>query len=560
MIKCLFFDDEPKNAKLYQFHIRLQWKRLFGEDIEFTSERDASSAIQKLKVMAFDLVVADVMEKLPDEPGDSDRTTQHIPVGLDIIQEARSSSKKAVILGFSHGYAGEYDYPRLQREVIGAGADMFRLRSEIRERYDVLCHDLRGLLLQRSDVVHPAEVVYDKLDEQVDNVVTEIGKSTIVYLYTRLIENGARIKRIEISFVNEGMSGAIPLRVRSTDDMGLVADHLLKLSRTPQRLLDELKRYPTIGQYSSRTLVRYIGSGSVDVCFKGWYGIVAQFESASVSLSSWLTLNRDSVALEGVFRSLFFNGGLSSGYQVHGKGSGEDDLGVLEALLPKGLKRLRVLSAIKVLRSVITESGLADGETWTRHERLVKTLLGSGQLGAVDHRRLEVPALMVSCHGDLHGGNVLVSDHSPYVALVIDTADFGVAHWATDVSRLFVDLAMHACGSGWPEVDWSRVHAWRDGIVRLYKGEDDGLWASGPGSWLGAQWLVANVRAICPAIQSDDDWRLRNWELMLAVALQFLRCGYRQNLPWTKRCVGIAVGSKMLDVCASEFLTGYNRI
>jgi hypothetical protein len=295
------------------------------------------------------------------------------------------------------------------------------------------------------------------------------------------------------------------------------------------------------------------------VACNGWYGIAAQFEGGTLTLNEWLNRNdgrelRSREAIEGVLGSLFFGKGLGAGYAPV-KLAKDEDTNIFQLLLPRGLRRLKILAALADLGRLAVGSDMLPQTTWQSHLQRVNAMLASDNaehIDGVNHQKFSGNFVKYKCHGDLHCGNVLVTDVAPHTAIIIDTADFGSYHWATDVARLTVDLFLHGCPCDWRPVDLEQRTVWCEELRSFVNGDhyEPRVELGAYGHALG--WLARNLRVVLPVIGTDNDFKKHRWELRLAIACELFRTSYRNHWLWTKRFLAVVVALSLLEDWASE--------
>jgi len=150
---------------------------------------------------------------------------------------------------------------------------------------------------------------------------------------------------------------------------------------------------------------------------------------------------------------------------------------------------------------------------------------------------------------------------------LIDASRFGHAHWATDPARLAVDLLMHSVDPGAESMFFTGFERWRDLAVRLGRLEPllepapdvvtttspDAAAAAGDGTaaaLAALNWLTGNVRAFCPGLSGDEEYRARAWEWHTALARYLLRSTYDHEITVPKRALAIVAAHDQLAAAA----------
>jgi hypothetical protein len=166
--------------------------------------------------------------------------------------------------------------------------------------------------------------------------------------------------------------------------------------------------------------------------------------------------------------------------------------------------------------------------------RAIKAFVREGRIGDVSRGQRPGAAIGLVQHGDLHGGNILVTGGDRARPNLIDLASHGVHHWAYDLARLVVDIVMH-CVDLSPEWHfWERWASWRQTLTVVSEfgavPDDPG----NPGATAAVRWVVEHHERLLP--QLDDASR---WQWHIALAEQLLRAACR-GLPTPKRVLGLA--------------------
>src|SRR5262249_23672713 len=104
-------------------------------------------------------------------------------------------------------------------------------------------------------------------------------------------------------------------------------------------------------------------------------------------------------------------------------------------------------------------------------DRVVEAFARSGQLGRVPDTQTPGEPLWINQHGDLHGGNVLVSLDEQPQPVIVDLASFGPQHWSADVARLMVDIVLRCIDGTVEGYFWRNFQQWRR-LLRTAAGFD----------------------------------------------------------------------------------------
>jgi hypothetical protein len=192
--------------------------------------------------------------------------------------------------------------------------------------------------------------------------------------------------------------------------------------------------------------------------------------------------------------------------------------------------------------------------------------VAEGRIGDAEPRQLSQGTYGSFAHGDLLATNVLVYDGRHPEPTVIDASRFGRAHWATDPARLAVDVLMHSVDPGAQSMFFTGFERWRDAAIRLGDLEPlldpapdavttipdpDGATGDGGTAALAAlNWLTGNLRAFCPGLSGDEEYRAHAWEWHIALARYLLRSSYNQEITVPKRALAIVAAHDQLTAAA----------
>jgi hypothetical protein len=360
--------------------------------------------------------------------------------------------------------------------------------------------------------------------------MSSITEETVKALVVKVL-NTDRIEKIGVSYVAPGASGAIPLRIHVHRPTNVVEGFLLKVSKDRDRLKRELANVP-LSEYGSRLIVKYLQPNDASPAeSNGWSAIASVFEDDAVTFQAWLHRQPSPQEVDSVL-ALLFKDGLSRAY------SGTRTQAAVISFLTRHLSRVaRISEAVEKLHDVISDPELGGIPDWTAQEKVVKMFL-KGHLGSSDVQGLPNEYYQCQCHGDLHCRNVLVTTTSPPGPLIIDAAEFGLYHWATDYARFAVDILLSSYDLGSDAYKWNHLSNWRkvaNQLINLEPLEADDDHAA---SRAALNYLIKNVSLICPQM-SDAMINRHKWELQLVLAMEFLRGSYRTEVTDPKKVLGI---------------------
>jgi hypothetical protein len=523
--------------------------------------------------------------------------------GLNLIREARERFPGAFILAITGGDAQRSD---LLDEARRSGAHRVLRRYEFsvdapENSPTAIATEIHNHLLD-TGAVAPIAVTYDELDPNIQALVHEIGEPTLCRLYARILDAAGRTTRnMSLGYIAPGYSGAAVCAVTAAlDNSGVRTHHVLKVSLDKDALTREAQRGAEAAALLRPALMARQAPPYPVGPVNGWYALASQLQGSALTLRDWLARGASDAAVEDVFAALFTDG-LGG---VYADTAQEID-SPADLLRTPYYRQRRVLHAVKELGPVLTHPDgcrLPDSLVDELTQRLT-AFVTEGRIGGSDlQRTASRPTYGVFSHGDLHATNVLVYEGRHPEPTVIDASRFGHEHWATDPARLAVDLLMHSVDPGAASMFFTGFDRWRDAAARLGRLEPlldphrgavlvDALLAdfvpsdllpkdpegtvtvpsepgtsraSGTSGTSGSvapadgtaaalaalNWLTGNLRAFCPGMSGDDEYRRHCWEWHTALARYLLRCSFDHEITVPKRALAIVAAYDQLTAAA----------
>ncbi|MET7970909.1 response regulator [Micromonospora sp. NPDC005305] len=210
----------------------------------------------------------------------------------------------------------------------------------------------------------------------------------------------------------------------------------------------------------------------------------------------------------------------------------------------------RVLEALGTYAQVWRDdrgAGQADAEQMAS---LLRDFVDTGALPGVAPKRLGEQVLHAGGFGDLHSGNVLVQSVGEPHPLLIDASQYGLHHWATDTTRLLVDLVLQVRRPGIESMLWSGLAAEAGFATGLC--DCTGSLEPDPGDPTDA-YILNLVTERATYLCLDDleprraDW---HWQWHVALAREFLRQGSRPGLLPTRAVLALTAAARHLQQAA----------
>ena len=544
VIQGIVVDDIESNATAVIERLDLEFGKI-GWKVQWTIETKPNAAIHLIEERpAFHLVVADILYRREDLPGEKDEAR------YDIIESARERSKDTYILAVS---SGDDSRRNLMSEARRYGATRTLLRNQFSRESDednprAIVRGIRDALVV-AGVVRTLPVTPDPARHPgVEVLLQEVGSPTISELYRRVLglEDWGHRGAIRVGHLVRGASGARVCRV-STELPGVgVVHHVLKLGHDRALLQREAIRGANAARLlSQRFFVRHETTEPVGPV-NGWWAIASLLVGEAIDFRTWIAGSPSQESVEMVLSGLLVDG-LGQLYSANQQPT--EDL-ALESLRFPGYRCLLVVAALDYLAPAISRIKPFGGAI--ECQKAVRTLISfceEGILCGLTPRRSTPGNWRCLSHGDLHGGNVLVYRGNTPTPTLIDASEFGHAHWATDPARLHVDLILRCAGKPEDSMFWDEFPAWRDRAETAAVDADDATPDTGSAADIaafGAHWISRNLaRFALPATLSQDR-REYAWQWHAALAAQYLRGTYQKDLPAPKRLLAAVAAHDQL--------------
>jgi hypothetical protein len=265
------------------------------------------------------------------------------------------------------------------------------------------------------------------------------------------------------------------------------------------------------------------------------------------TLRQWAADPTVAATVPQVMDRLFLRGGLSTGYR-DSMTSPDGERPIRYLALP-AFRRVLVRAAVEQLSPALSHPAGAAIEGPEAVIRVVEGFARDSRMGDVPASDTPYNLLLCIGHGDLHGGNILVSaDHA--MPVLVDLAEFGFHHWAGDVARLAVDLLLHGLDAGVESFFWRGFASWRE-VGRLLGELDPSIGharAENATVVAALRWLADHKYEVLPPL---EDAR-RRWEWHIALAEQLLRRTYARDLPPAKRTLSLVAAHDQILAAAAQ--------
>lgn len=534
-IRVLFVDDRPDNFKSVKSSFEKAFRRL-GCEAHMEYEADPDIGSDRVSRAEHDVVFVDLFFAPPDKPDIA--VDQQTARGLEVIQDTRLASQRAVIVVLS---SGDSDRPEILNEsATQAGADIVRHRRYLRPEnalsgggIDRLVKDIYDKLCDRGIVEVGPKISGDD-DPGVQSALYDIERSNMQLLLSDALKPmGPLPAEVTLSYVAPGASGAHVLRVTVPPGDVPGRSLLIKLSRDDVSLMREVENSKSmLGQYSN-IIIKYAPAEAARPR-NGWSAIMMEFADDAVQLRRWLTLGDSADHVDSVLRQLFLRKGLAEHYVPAGSPAEKP----IEVLRMPAFRQVLVRAAIDELKPVLAHEDGANLSDLDEILRVVRAFVRAGHIGTVFAPDTPPGLGPVMAHGDLHGGNVLVCTGEFFRPVIIDFAAYHRHHWAKDPARLMTDIVLRSLDADVESFLWRRLGQWRE-LMRQASHLDGSVPATTDQNatvMAALRWMAAQRDQILPSLREPGYW----WEWHVALAEQLLRGAYQPDVPAPKRCFALA--------------------
>ena len=520
--RLLYLDDNPDHLEKYGRWLSRTWDQLYkGIKLEVSTYSKPEDAMTALRSQEWHLFVADVLF------GKS-------RAGLECIAEARADNSGLPIIALSIGN-GAYEPNSYE-----AGADEFISKGYLADLMnpDRVLEYLSTKMISalRRHGREPALTDLSALDVNEDDldlaaVIDVIGRVHVTNCTIRAL--GRNCSRIKPHFVRPGLSGAAVLRVDCELEVedGHVPERqnlLLKLSSDRGQLSDEVTK--DLSRFPDELFVKY--NSDQPVSSGTWYAIAANFREASI-LPKWVSEQSSTNPVFAMLQDLFFKAGLAQIYKNSVVRADERPTVALSRTLLTPSRKSRIRQALKEYADLAKKydpNGQFDPKT-------LDTFIVSRRLGNLDEEKFPKGIEWCLSHGDLHSRNILVTNKGPRL---VDAANVGELPWPADLARLAVDLLVSGLDNGDASHEWTNVSQWFDAVQAFNRNDwrtllvDTGTSTS---VMTAVGWLRQNLHDL---VGGHGPPRRPEWQFLLCVAIEFMRCSYRyQDLPSPKRVLSL---------------------
>jgi len=549
LIRALVVDDEPRLLESMKTRIgrEISWE----VDWETATNVDEGCRLIASSIQPFDLVIADLMFPREDFP-------DHESSGLRLVREASRRSSHTFILAISIGPEHVHDLMDRARRL---GAHHVVRRSEFSTESSIhspeaIAADIQQHLLDNG-TVRTCEVRADPDDPGIQGLLHQVGEPTVARLYAKILEvGGHQAEQIDLRFLTPGSSGASVCAVTAHSALRRPMTHILKLSRAKDQLVREAERGERAAEVLPPNLLIPHRPQHMVGPVNGWYALGGPFIERAITLRNWLRSGQpDSAAVGDLMEELFIDG-LGGAY----KDGQFENSNPSDRFAFTPYRQQCILQVLDELTEAIvrTDGGALGEEATGKLVRDVTAFVTERRLPTSIRRRGTSRGTYICYqHGDLHAGNVLVSTGRHDHPLLIDTSHFSVAHWASDLALLAVDLLMRSVDAGTESMLFTGFNTWRELAARFGAGRSELTAQTSTPATSAAlaalSWLATNLHRVTPAMQPSLEESPYRGEWHMALARSLLRCTCHADIPHAKRALAFVAAHEQLIAAAEAF-------
>lgn len=454
-------------------------------------------------------------------------------IGTKILQYIKTKDMKINVIIFSnHNEVQFSDYKQLYpcvKEVFSKG-DHTKIQRYIEDTYF-------------PEKIKPEEVYelknqYDYiLCHQIKNIITENEFAKhINQLVTKLREEGkVIISPVCIERFTSGFSGAFIFKVTCKDENENKYIRLIKISSHREGIKEELSNY----EHHNGEV-----PGNMKLDIKKLYdgecsSLFMVLVQDSKTLFDYL-IDKDSKKeeIEELLRVIF--GKLKS--DTYSKKVKEKNYISLT-----NKERISVEAKIEYLSPVLKNLDKHGYERIQKRINKITDSLAYEDFNSYTNSK-DLLKQYILCHGDLHARNILV-DTNNSIPTIIDYAHFGYHHWASDFSRLIVQLFME--GIDYDTSERFDIHNQYEKLKlaqKILRREEIDIDKGKKGIIDAINWLIVNVQDYFP-----DHFRL--WDFQLALGIEFLRIIQWDSYPDSKKILAVYAADFAIETASQNFKT-----
>jgi hypothetical protein len=561
-LRGLLVDDDPKNSATIKRSLSPQFKGL-GVDVAWEVTDDPIEASEIIGRSApFDFAIVDLFYfEGPREGLGTGRSLdeKQFPDGFNVIKELhRKDSRTYSLLVTSRSdlrpafreEAMQYCQHAIDRNEL-RDSPVWGFPSLVRAIYD---HVFFAGLVEGKKVDLDPDAHVLAMVEDIGHSVTPVSQS---YGNEGILrEAGARIIRnlvvrclgtefreeitVKIKYLPSGRSGSRVCRAEVIQPGDPTQDYILKFGFDKNALERELKANKDAQKLLSEQGIVSL-KGKVETDISGYHAVIMRIAQASVPLDEWL-LERASKSAAWEISTVLFGQLLRPLFE-------QQDRPLVDTrtwLMPSSSDIARARATLARFEPVLMDPRTGSTRSTTLEFRMLLAFLEDPNFLLTYAPSLPEQLHLVRSFGDLHCRNVLVQGDPLPRPVLIDASLYGFRHWASDSTRLIVDLFLRVRRPVVESMLWNdledSIHAGEQ-LCRHRYGDahrDDtpvGMFIAR--TVLGAQEFT-NAHSL--GILADD-W---HWQWHAALAKEFLRQASHADLTPPRAALALLLAARHL--------------
>jgi hypothetical protein len=558
-LRGLLVDNDPRNSAAIQRSLRHEFEAL-GVEVTWSLEEDsigASQAIRRSEV--FDFAVVDLFYPPdgPDQEWSSDE--QESPDGFKVLEELYRkdprtfsllvTSKSSLLPSFrdealpysKHAIVRNelrrspvWGFPSLARKIYENA-----FFSGLVEGNTVALDSDANVLAMVAEVGH--SVAPDNQSYANEDSFREAGGRVIRNLVVRCLGTEFREDiAVHIGYVPSGRSGSRVCRAEVTQPGEPTQAYILKFGLDKNALERELKANKEVQKVLNKQRVVPL-SDKVETDVSGYHAVIMDVLRDSMTLDEWLLRKASNNEALRVARDL-----LGELLRPFFEQPERPPARTRAWLMPSTSDVVRAAATLARFEPVLADSRTGNKRSNALEFRVLRAFLQDPSFLRTHAPTLPDQVYFVRSFGDLHCRNVLVQGEAQPTPLLIDASLHGLRHWASDATRLIVDLFLRVRRPGvesmlWDDLEDSILAGERLCPHRYGTPSPD---ANPAGVFLATAVLGAqdftNARGLGLLI---PDW---HWQWHAALAKEFLRQSSHADLTPPRGALALLLAARHL--------------
>lgn len=534
-LHIMIVEDEKTYLELHSELLTAIWEEYdiaHQKNVHLVNFDEASKIIQS-KEHYYDIVILDLLDEKRENRG------------LDIIYALNVTRKKPIIIVITQ--SEQKDQEKAKHAGVHYLFEKDKMKSStnfINEFYDAI---YQSLLTKNIDLglSNDTKINYSKTDYLILSLIETIGINTLMHILIDICKTKHIVANI--SSIKQGLSGATVLKadclktLNGNEEQKIV---LIKISSNKNLIMNEFKKLDEAIEIIPKSLlIEYYPKDPSKNSFKDYYYLAAPFQLNTDIFLLWLENSKNKDEIERCLKILF----MDRGYKqiVNSTKNYIKD----RSPFSLALKNINTTKKAKIMLTIeeLEELVLKYDKDGYYNKTLISDFLERNEIKneilILNENSRHKGAWQLHTHGDMHSRNLLVDINGiPYL---IDIANIGYYHWASDYTRFMVDIFITGIDNTSEQHEWNKLNDWIKIIINYFNDQNLPLDEKDKNYKLFSclNWLQNNYKDIFVAIQNIENL---SWEFTFCIAIEFLRSVYRHDISTPKRVTSI--------ICACYFL------